>query len=94
MPPTDVNQALKKKFGRGGSGQGGSEPRRGGGGQGECENKALKFSENAEKKEFRRGGCIERGAGVRVDVNEELKFRGRGGGGVGRVDVNAELKFL
>ena len=45
------------------------------------------------------------GGGVRVDVNEELKFfmkikkknwgggSGGGGGGV-RVDVNEELKFL
>ena len=46
------------------------------------------------------------GWGVRVDVNEELKFLGKfkkklrgsgGGGGSGlgvRVDVNEELKFL
>ena len=46
------------------------------------------------------------GGGVRVDVNEELKFLGKlkkkigggggGGGGLGwgvRVDVNEELKF-
>ena len=41
------------------------------------------------------------GVGVRVDVNEELKFLGKlkkknwgGGGGGVRVDVNGELKFL
>ena len=43
------------------------------------------------------------GGGVRVDVNEELKYLGKfkkkigGGGGVGlgfRMDVNNELEFL
>ena len=41
------------------------------------------------------GGRV--GGGVRVDVNEELKFLvglGGGGGGGVRVDVNEELKFL
>ena len=51
------------------------------------------------------GGGSGSGWGVRVDVNNELKFlgffwggvRGSVGGGVGggvRVDVNEELKFL
>ena len=42
------------------------------------------------------------GGGIRVDVNEELKYLGKlkkkiGGGGSGwgvRMDVNNELKFL
>ena len=59
-----------------------------------------------KKKKIWGGGGLGRvgGGGVRVDVNEELKFLGkftkkkfRGGsvrGGGVRVDVNEELKFL
>ena len=61
------------------------------------------FWENSQKKNFR-GGGVGLGGGVRVDVNEELKFLcklkikqilGEGGGGSGLwMDVNEELKFL
>ena len=58
------------------------------------------FWENSQKKNFRGGGAgLGGGGGVRVDVNEELKFLCKfkkkffGGGGV-RVDVNQELKFF
>ena len=88
-------------------------PRVGLGGQGGCERRIEVFMK-IQKKNWRGGGVGlgvggRVGGGVRVDVNEELKFcenskknwRG-GGGGVGlggggggvRVDVNEELKFL
>ena len=84
-------------FGGGGSGRGGGG---GGGSQGGCEQRIEVFVKIKKKKIWlgRVGG-----RGVRVDVNEELKFLGkftkknsgggRFGGGV-RVDVNEELKFL
>ena len=93
---------IKKKyiffFGGGGRGRG----RFGGGGQGGCERRIAVFVKIQKK-----NGVGGSGRGVRVDVNEELKFLGkfkkkivgggRGGGGrVGgvRMDVNEELKFL
>ena len=69
------------------------------GGQGGCDRRIEKFLGKFTKKNFR-GGSVG-GGGVRVDVNEELKFlckfkkkkMGGGGGGV-RVDEKEELKFL
>ena len=78
------------------------------GGQGGCDRRIEKFLGKFTKKNFRGGGSVW-GGGVRVDVNEELKFlckfkkkkKNRGGGGQGglglggvRVDENEELKFL
>ena len=78
----------------------------GSGGQGGCDRRIEKFLEKFTKK-ISGGGVGLGGGGVRMDVNEELKFLckfkkkkkwgGRGqGGGVGgvRVDENEELKFL
>ena len=75
------------------------------GGQGGCDRRIEKFLGKFTQKKFQRGGSG--GGGVRVDVNEELKFLcklkkkkklGGGGQGVGlggvRVDENEELKFL
>ena len=75
------------------------------GGQGGCERRTEVFVKIQKKKIG--GGWV--GGGVRVDVNQELKFFGkfkkklgggegvRGVGGFGwgvRMDVNEELKFL
>ena len=88
----------KKNWGWGREGEGS-----GLGGQGGCDQRIEKFLGKFTKKKFRGGG------GVRVDVNEELKFLCKfkkkkkigGGGGVRgvllggiRVDENKELKFL
>ena len=68
------------------------------GGQGGCDRRIEKFLGKFTKKNFRGGGSVW-GGGVRVDVNEELRFlykfkkKKNGGGGV-RVDENEELKFL
>ena len=69
------------------------------GGQGGCDRRIEKFLGKFTKKKFR-GGSVWGGGGVRVDVNEELKFlckskkkKNLGGGGV-RVDEKEELKFL
>ena len=74
------------------------------GGQGGCERRIEVFVKIQKKIFFSFfGGCRGRVGGVKVDVNEELKFfvkirKKYGGGGVGlggiRVDVNEELKFL
>ena len=81
------------------------------GGQGGCDRRIEKFLGKFTKKKFQEGGSVlgGGGGGVRVDVNEELKFLckfkkkkkkigggGGQGGGVGgvRVDENEELKFL
>ena len=45
-----------------------------GGGQGECERRIEKFFWKIHKKKFRGGRFGGGGGGVRVDVNEELKF--------------------
>ena len=87
------------------------------GGQGGCKRRIEVFVKIHQKK-FGGGGVGGRGGvrgggrvgGVRVDVNEELKFWGKfkkkilggggpggcrvGGGGGVRMDVNEELKFL
>ena len=71
-------------FGGGGGvrpGGGGGEGR-GGGSQGGCEQRIEVFVKNSKKKNFLGGGCrwgvgvggVGSGWGVRVDVNEELKF--------------------
>ena len=75
----------KKKFG------GGGRSGWGGGGQGGCERRIEVFGKIQKK--IWRGGWVEvRLGGVRVDVNEELKFLGKlkkkkklgvGGGGGG-----------
>ena len=54
MPPTDVNQALKRGegSGRGGGGGGGL----GFGGQGRCERRSEVFVKIQKKKNFLRGG--------------------------------------
>ena len=78
------------------------------GGQGGCDRRIEKFLGKFTQKFQGGGGRF--GGGVRVDVNEELKFLckfkkkkkkmgGGGGQGVGlgegvRVDENEELKFL
>ena len=55
----------------GGSGEGSGR----GGGQGGCERRIEDFYENSKKKLGGPGGRVELGGGgVRVDVNEELKF--------------------
>ena len=67
--------------GQGGSGKGGSGWW-GGGGQGGCERRIKVFVKIKKKKKFGggsgggrvRGGVGLVGGGVRVDVNEELKF--------------------
>ena len=78
------------------------------GGQGGCERRIEVFCENSKKSYLGEGGLGRgggSGCGVRVDVNEELRFLGkftekkiRGGSGWGvglvggiRVDVNAML---
>ena len=76
----------------------------GGGGQGGCESRIEVFLENKKKLGGGRVGPWGSGLGVRMDVNEELKFcenqkkkifGGEQGSGWGvRVDVNEELKFL
>ena len=97
----------KKKIG-GGGGEGSGDGMVGlrGGGQDGCENRIEVFVKIQKKKKLGGGGGGP--GGVRVDVNEELKFcensktiffggvGGRGSGRVGgvRVDVNEELKFL
>ena len=72
-------------------------------GQGGCDRRIEKFLGKFTKKKI--SGGVGLGGGVRVDVNEELKFlckfkkkwgggvRGWGWGGV-KVDENEELKFL
>ena len=60
------------------------------GGQGGCDRRIEKFLGKFTKKKFREGGVGLGGGGVRVDVNEELKFlckfkkkkKNGGGGGV------------
>ena len=61
----------KKKLGRGREGEGS-----GLGGQGGCDRRNEKFWENSQKKSGGggRGRFVGGGGGVRVDVNEELKF--------------------
>ena len=63
----------------------------GGGGQGGCERRIEVFVK-IQKKKKKMGGGLVGGGGVRVDVNEELKFLGKftfpgrgSGGGVGLV---------
>ena len=79
-------------------------------GQGGCDRRIEKFLGKFTKNKIQGGGvCLGGGGGVRVDVNEELKFLckfkkkkknwGGGSGGWGwgggvRVDENEELKFL
>ena len=61
------------------------------GGQGGCDRRIGKFLGKFTKKKFQGGGSVwEGGGGVRVDVNEELKFlckfkkkKNWGGGGSG-----------
>ena len=68
------------------------------GGRGGCDRRIEKFLGKFTKKK-NSGGVGLGGGGVRVDVNEELKFCANskkkkwGGGGV-RVDENEELKFF
>ena len=73
------------------------------GGQGGCDQRIEKFLGKFTKKILRGGGGSVwggGGGGVRVDVNEELKFLCKfkkkkiGGGGGVRVDEKEELKFL
>ena len=56
----------------GGGGFGGGGGRVGGGGQGGCEQRIKVFVQIQKKKIW--GGGSGKGGGVRVDVNEELKF--------------------
>ena len=71
------------------------------GGQGGCDRRIEKFLGKFTKKNFRGGGGSVWG-GVRVDVNEELKFlckfkkkkKKLGGGGGVRLDESEELKLL
>ena len=90
-----------ERSGGGGGGLGG----RGWGGRGGCERRTEVFVKIQKKNIFFWGGGIGLGGGgVRVDVNQELKFFGKIGGGEGgsmggpgwgiRMDVNEELKFL
>ena len=83
---------------------------RGGGGNGECERRIIKVFVKIKNK-IRGvwlggggGGVAGWGGGVRMDLNEEMKFfvkiqkkkigRGWSGQGGVRVDLNKELKFL
>ena len=59
----------KKNLGWGREGEG-----EGLGGQGGCDRRIEKFLGKFTKKNFRGGGQFGGGGGVRVDVNEELKF--------------------
>ena len=95
-------------MGGGGSGWGGGGERSGSGGQCGCDRRIEKFLGKFTKKKISGGVSLGGGGGVRVDVNEELKFLCKfkkkifffwggggpvGGGGV-RVDENEDLKFL
>ena len=101
----EVFVKIQKKNWGGGGGRSGGEGSGWGGGQGGCKRRIEVFVKIQKKKYFFFfwGGVV--GGGVRVDVNEELKFLGKfkkrnwGGAGWGRVggvwkDVNEELKFL
>ena len=80
----------------------------GGGGHGKCEQRSevfVKIQKYMRRGSRMGGGRVGGVRGVRVDVNEELKFLRKfaqktGGGGVGglfggvRGDVNEELKFF
>ena len=73
----------------GGGGPGGVGVGLWGGGQGGC-GRRIEVFVKIQKKNWGVGGCRVGGGGVRVDVNEELKFLGKfkkkiGGGGSGGV---------
>ena len=63
--------------GRGGGGVGGEGSGWGGGGQGGCERRTEVFVKIQKKKFFLGGWGWVGGGGVRVDVNQELKFFGK-----------------
>ena len=62
---------IQKKLG--GGGQGGGREGSGWGGQGGCDRRIEVFRKIHQKK-IQGGGGVGLGGGVRVDVNEELKF--------------------
>ena len=82
----------------GGGGQVGGGGGSAGWSQGECERRIESFVKNLKDFFFFLGGGRSgrggRVGGVRLDVNDELKFLWEGRVGGVRVDVNREVKFL